>query len=323
MSKQKLLNRIYIFVVLFAFGFIYLISEQNFFKQKIVLFSPLPDFLTYFKNNQVTTLSIWMPTKSAIIKRQDLEQPEISAKSSIVYDLTNNKTLFEKNPHQKLPMASLTKIMTAIIAVENYKADDRLKVRKEDLVGENSMGLSSGEVLTVEELIYGLILVSGNDAAEVLASNYSGGRLGFIKAMNNKAKSLAALDTNFTNPTGLEGDGNQYSTTFDLLVITKYAMGFPIFRKVVSTVNYTIPWSNSHKEFYVENETNLLTSFPGVKGVKTGYTDEARLCLVTYLDYEGHEIIGIILGSERRREEMKELLDYSLNLQGITPPPHE
>jgi len=323
MNKEKLLKRIYVFVALFVFGFIYVLSGQNFFKQKIVLFSPLPDFLTFSKNNQVTTLGLWLPSKSAVKKSDDLEKPEISAKSALVYDLTINKSLFEKNPIEKLPMASLTKIMTAIIALENYKADDRLKVRKEDLVGENSMGLSNDEVLTVEELLYGLILPSGNDAAEVLASNYSGGRLEFIKAMNNKAKSLGVFNTNFINPTGLEGDGDQYSTAFDLLVMTKYAMKFALFRQVVSTVEYSISATELHKEYYLENETNLLTSFPGVKGVKTGYTDEARLCLVTYLDYEGHEIIGIILGSEKRREEMKELLDYSLNLQNIAPPPHE
>lgn len=285
--------------------------------------SPLPNFLTLSKNNQVTTLGLWLPSKSAVRKKDDLEKLEISAKSALVYDLSTDKILFEKNPTEKLSMASLTKIMTAIVAIEKYKVTDKLKVRKEDLVGENSMGLTTGEVLTFEELLYGLILLSGNDAAEVLANSYPGGRVEFIKAMNNKAKSLAASDTNFTNPTGLEGDGNQYSTAFDLVVITKYAMDFSLFREVVSTFEYNIEYTKNHKEFYLQNETNLLTSYPGVKGVKTGFTQEAGLCLVTYLDYKDHEIIGIILGSERRREEMKELLDYSLNLQGIIPPPHE
>lgn len=310
--------------MLFAFGFVYLILQQKFFKQKIIIVSPLPDFLTSFKNNQVTTLNLWFPSLiHAESKKDDLGKLEISAKSALVYDLTINKILFEKNPNQKLPMASLTKIMTAIIALENYNEEDELQVRKEDLVGENSMGLSSGEVITVEELLYGLILPSGNDAAEVLASNYSGGRLEFIKAMNNKAKSLGVFNTNFINPTGLEGDGDQYSTAFDLLIITKYAMDFPLFKKVVSTFEYSIEQTTNHKAFYIQNETNLLTSYPGVKGIKTGYTPEADFCLVTYLDYEEHKIIGIILGSESRREEMKDLLDYSLNLQDITSPSHE
>jgi D-alanyl-D-alanine carboxypeptidase (penicillin-binding protein 5/6) len=323
-DRQRLLNRIYVFIVLFAFGFVYLISEQKFFKQKIIIVSPLPNFLTSFKNDQVTTLNLWFPSLiHAESKKDDLVKPEISAKSALVYDLTINKILFEKNPTEKLSLASLTKMMTAIIALENYKADDRLKVRKEDLVGENSMGLSKGEVLTLSELLYGLILPSGNDAAEVLASNYPGGRLEFIKAMNNKSKSFGLYSTNFTNPSGLEGDGEQYSTAYDLLIMTRYTMQFDLFRQVVSTVDYYIPPTQLHKEFQLYNETNLLTSYPGVKGVKTGYTPEAGLCLVTYLDYEDHEIIGIILGSSKRREEMKELLDYSLKIQDITPPPHE
>src|SRR3989344_1119570 len=296
---------------------------QNLIKQKSVV-SPLPDFLMFSKNNQVKTLELWFPSAAhAENINEKIEKPEISAKSALAYDLTTNKIIFEKNPKEKLPMASLTKIMTSIIVLENYKREEKFKVRKENLVGENTMGLSSGEVLTVEELLYGLILPSGNDAAEVLSSNYMGGRKNFIKAMNNKARSIGALDTSFTNPTGLEGDGDQYSTVFDLLVITKYAMQFPLFRKAASTFEYNIEYSQDHKSFYLQNETNLLTSYPGVLGVKTGYTPEAGFCLVTYLDYEGHEIIGIILGSEKRREEMKQLLDYSLNLQGIIPPAHE
>ncbi len=318
-----MLNRIYIFIVLFAFSAAFLITQQVFFKQKIVLVSPLPHFLTFFKNNQVTTLNLWLPSMIYADNKNGLEKPEISARSSLVYGLTTNRILFEKNSKEKIPMASLAKIMTAIIALEKYKEENKLKVGKEDLVGENSMGLSKGEVLTFEELLYGLVLVSGNDAAEVIAHNYSDGRESFIRAMNNKAKSLGALSTNFTNPTGLEGDGNQYSTALDLLVITKYAIRFPLFRKVASTVNYQIPATSIHKEFDLENETNLLTSYPGVKGVKTGYTPEAGLCLVTYLDYQGHEIIGIILGSNKRREEMKELLDYSLKIQEIDPPYHD
>ena len=213
--------------------------------------------------------------------------------------------------------------MTSIVALENYKEEDKFRVVKEDLVGENSMGLTTGEVLTFEELLYGLILLSGNDAAETIARNFPGGREKFIKAMNNKARSLGVLDTNFTNPTGLEGDGKQYTTVYDLLVMTKYAMKFDLFKEVVSTVDYRILGTEFHKEYYLYSETNLLTSYPGVLGVKTGYTQEAGLCLVTYLDYEEHEIIGIILGSESRREEMKELLDYSLKIQGIKPPVHD
>jgi D-alanyl-D-alanine carboxypeptidase len=141
--------------------------------------------------------------------------------------------------------------------------------------------------------------------------------------MNDKVKSLGLSDTHFTNPTGLEGDGKQFTTAYDLVVIAQYALSnFPLFDQVVSTFDYNIPYTQQHKAFYLENETNLLTSYPGVKGVKTGYTPEAGLCLVTYLDYGGHQIIAVILGSDDRRGEMIELLDYSLKSLGITPPTH-
>lgn len=294
------------------------ISENK--KQDVA--SPLPQFLTYAQNKQVTTLDLWLPNiqeeESVISKPQNL------ALSVLMYDLTTNKTLFAKNEKTKLPMASLTKIMTAIIAMENPKEDNKYLVRKENLVGEDTMGLEEGEILTLEELLYGLLLPSGNDASEVLASNSPLGRLGFVKAMNNKAKALGLKDTNYTNPSGLEGDGNQYTTAYDLLVVTRYALlNYPLFARIVQKPNYVISQTSTHKEFYLENETNLLTSYPGVKGVKTGYTPEANLCLVTYLDYKGHKIIGILLGSNNRRLEMKELLDYSLKTLGVNPPPHD
>jgi D-alanyl-D-alanine carboxypeptidase len=171
--------------------------------------------------------------------------------------------------------------------------------------------------------MYGMMLHSGNDAAEVLANNFPGGRTAFVKAMNNKTKALGLKDTNFTNPTGLEGDGKQYTTSYDLVVMTEYALtNFPLFDQVAATFDFNILPTDTHKAFYLENETNLLTSYPGVKGVKTGYTPEAGLCLVTYLDFGGHKIIGVILNSENRRDDMKELLDYSLKSLGITPPNH-
>lgn len=287
-------------------------------ERKLKIASPLPDFLSITENKQVSLLDLFLPK---IEESTDFKKPQISAKSALIYDLTTEKTLFEKDAKEKQPIASLTKIMTAIIALENPKADNLYVVTKADLVGENSMGLTNGETLSLEELLYGLMLASGNDAAETLASNYNFGRENFIKAMDDKAKSLSLKNTQFVNPSGLEGDGKQYSTAYDLFVVSNYALtNFPLFRKVVSTFQYTIPYTKDHKEFYLENETNLLTSYPGVKGVKDGYTPEARLCLVTYLEHEGHKIIGVLLGSDDRRGEMKELLDYGLKKLGATPP---
>lgn len=284
--------------------------------------SPLPSFLSLPENNQVSTINLWLPELN-LFNKDKIEKPDIRAKSALSYDVTTGKTLYSKNVNERLPIASLTKIMTAIIALEHKNKDDRYSVLKQHLVGENSMGLTEGEVLSLEDLLYGLILHSGNDAAEVLAYHFPGGREAFIKAMNDKAISLGLKNTNFTNPSGLEGDGNQYSTAYDLLVITRYALeNFPLFRKVVSTFEREIPYSKNHKYFYLQNETNLISSYSGVKGVKDGYTPEANLCLVTYLEYGGHKIIAVILGSNNRRQEMKDLLDYSLKSLGVTPPKH-
>ena len=283
------------------------------------LTSPLPEFLMVKSNTQVSLLDFWLPS----VERSEGQEtiPELTAKGILMFDLNANTTLYERAPKTRMPMASLTKIMTAIIALENKKPDNRYSVSPEAIVGENSMGLAAGEVHTLENLLYGLMLPSGNDAAEVIARNYPGGRQEFINAMNNKAKALGLTDTNFTNPSGLQGDGNQYTTAYDLLVMTRYAIEhFPEFIKITSTYEHHIPATNLHKEYYLYNETNLLTSYDGVKGVKTGYTPEAGLCLVTYIDYQGQRIIGVLLNSESRREEMKALLDYSLKHNGIEPP---
>ena len=320
--QQKSGYKFYI-LLLVVFFLVGLFFTYNKIVSEVGLISPLPPSLTVLVNNQVSTLNLWTPIFEFFEPLTNAqEKPVISAKSALVYDLIDQKVLYAKNPEEELPLASITKIMTAIVALESGKEDDEYMITSGYLVGENSMGLTEGEVISLKDLLYGLILPSGNDAAETLAGNFPGGREKFIEAMNNKAKSLGLKNTNFTNPSGLEGDGNQYTTAYDLLVITNYAMKISLFREVVKTVNYHIPYSFEHKEFYLTNETNLLTSYPGVFGVKTGFTPEAGFCLVTYLDFKGHELIGVILGSENRREEMKELLDYSLKIQGITPPPH-
>lgn len=285
--------------------------------------SPLPTDFTLSKNDQVTSLNTWFPSQS-FLTSPNVPRPVLSGTSVLSYDLTTDNMLFSLNPDTKMPMASLTKIMTAIVSLEHPKDDDKYFVRQQDLVGEDTMGLDAGEVLSQRELLYGLILHSANDAAETLADNYPGGRNAFIIAMNDKVRTLGLSHTHFTNPTGLQGDGQQYTTANDLLVMTRYALiQFTTFAKVAATVSITIPQTSTHKQYYLENETNLMTSYPGVKGVKTGYTPEAGLCLITYLDYHGHQIVAVLLGSQNRRDDMKEVLDYSLKTLGIIPPAHE
>lgn len=320
---MKFLSYLFSVVILtafFIFGMWYLYGTD--FIRNYSLNSPIPDFLMINKNNQVTILDFWTPVLQQV-HGDTGSLSNLTAESVLMYDLTENKILYEKNPGDRRPMASLTKIMTAIIALDDKKTNDKYYVTSADIVGQDSMGVSPGEIYDFTDLLHGLLLPSGNDAAEVFANNYPGGRYAFINAMNNKAKALGMFNTHYTNPSGLQGDGDQYTTTYDLLILTKYALEtYPAFADTVSSATYDISKTNTHKAISLANETNLLTSYPGVMGVKTGYTPEAGLCLVTYLNYGGQKIIGIILNSQNRRGEMKQLLDYSLKTVNITPPPY-
>jgi D-alanyl-D-alanine carboxypeptidase len=287
------------------------------------ILSPLPELLSSKVPNVLGAEGgIWLPNVETVAESRN-KTPEITAEAAIAYDLSEGKLLYGRNIKKRLPMASLTKIMTAIIALQNIDMDEEFEVSaRAAQVGENSMGLTAGETIGLSDLLYGLMLVSGNDAAETIAQGSPFGRENFIYLMNKKAEELGLSNTNFTNPSGLEGDGNQYSTAYDLLVMTRYALLNTKFAKIASTYHHHVPYVESHKEFYLYNETNLLTTYPGVKGVKTGYTYEAGLCLVTYLEYNGHKIIAVLLNAENRRQEMKDLLDYSLKTLGVKPPPH-
>lgn len=302
-------------ILLYGYTYLYKDSIANF--SSIV--SPLPEFFNSVFPKNASASDFWQPN-TALESGATFSTTAVSALS---YDISTNTLLYGKNMDSKLPIASLTKIMTAIIALEELDIATHVTVSKKAAeIGESSMGLSEGEQLTVEDLLYGLILHSANDAAETIAETSSMGRQGFIHLMNRRAEEMGLSQTRFTNPSGLQGDGEQYSTVKELLVITRYALQNPDFTKIASTYQYDIPQTPNHKAFTLFNETNLLTTYPGVKGVKTGFTDEAGMCLVTYLDYEGHQIIAILLNSENRRQEMKDLLDYSLLKLGMDPPPH-
>ncbi len=308
---------IFVFVIFAIFSYANSSSSSSFFS------SPLPyEFSKVFYKPQKDN-AYWMPNMKLYAKTY-IQKPEISALAALSYDLSTNTLLYEKNINEKLPIASLTKIMTAIVGVEAMDIHSKIVISKNAAsIGEDSMGLSAGETLTLNELLYGLFLHSGNDAAEAIADSSGVGRDSFIHLMNKKAEDLGLSSTHFTNPSGLEGDGNQYSTAHDLLVIVRYALENSTIATVVKEPYMFIPYTLTHKAFELFNETNLLTSYPGVKGVKTGFTNEAGLCLATYLDYKGHRIIAVLLNSQNRRQEMKDLLDYSLLSLGVTPPAHE
>ncbi len=244
------------------------------------------------------------------------DEPIISGKSAIVVEKDNGKILFDKNSNEKLKLASLAKIMTAVVVLEHKDLNEKTTVsEKASSIGENIMGISAGETYTLNELMYGLLLNSGNDAAYALAEDVTGDSDTFVSWMNLKAVDLGLNDTHFSDPSGL--DDASYTTTRDLVVLTEYAMRFPEFREIVGTFSKELPYSDEHKYLYLENQTNLLTTYPGDIGVKTGYTEEAGLCLVSYAVNGGKEMIGVVLDSQNRKGDMVLLLDHGFAAAGV------
>lgn len=225
----------------------------------------------------------------AVILVFSLPVNAISAKSAMLMDCTAERILYSKLPDQKNLIASTTKIMTAIVVCEQCNVLDRVKIPKEAVgIEGSSIYLKEGEILTVQELLYGLMLHSGNDAAVALAI-YCGGTLeGFVEMMNDKAKTLNLCHTHFENPHGLDGS-DHYSTARDLCVLASYAMKNPIFTKISSTKTMKIG------ERYFRNHNKLLWQLDGADGVKTGYTKSAGRILVSSAMRAGRRLVAVTI----------------------------
>lgn len=234
--------------------------------------------------------------------------PVISAQSAIAVDVTSGVYLYEKDSDKKLLPASTTKILTALVAMDTYEMDQVLKVGNVKVVGQK-MGLVWGEEIKFSDLLSGLLIYSANDAAEVLAQNHPGGRDLFIGLMNKKAKDFGLTGSHFSNPVGLDSF-DQYSTTKDLIVISNYAMNNPIFAEIVGTKERLVKSVDGRYAHRLTNINRLLGEVDGVKGVKTGWTEEARENLVTYIERDNRKIMIAVLGSQDRFGETKELIDW-------------
>lgn len=250
------------------------------------------------------------------------EKLEVNAAAYAVMDRQTRELLLTKNITQELPIASVTKIMTALVTLEKDNLDLELTVSSPAAeIGEAEMGLTSGEKLSVHDLLYGLMLPSGNDAAETLAEGLGPGRTSFMIAMNEKAKDLSLFDTFYFNPTGLDGDTMEttsFSTVLDLLALTNYALENPTFAEIVSTYYKEIPYKEGkHKAFYLYNILQLDQAYPGIKGVKPGNTDFAGETLVSYADNGGKEIIIVLLGAQNSRDEVIKVYDYVFDQLGV------
>ncbi|MCL6634464.1 MAG: D-alanyl-D-alanine carboxypeptidase [Peptococcaceae bacterium] len=238
--------------------------------------------------------------------------PEIVGEAAVLMDIKNGQVLYEKNLHQKIYPASTTKTLTAVVALENGRLDDLVTIQKEDCNIEGSaIGLQEGERITMEDLLYALMLNSGNDTAVAIARHVGGSVENFVRMMNEKAAELGALNTHFNNPNGLP-DPDHYSTAYDMALISRYAMLNPEFRKIVSTKVKTIHRDDPEAQTFLENHNRLLWRYEGAIGVKTGYTVEARQCLVAAAGRQGRELLSVVMKSEGNNiwTDATGLLDY-------------
>ncbi len=232
--------------------------------------------------------------------------PFLTAKAAVVMDADSGQVVFEKNSHERRAQASTTKMMTALVTLENARLSDVVKAGPDVKVEPSIIGLDPGDQLTVEQLLYGLLLPSGNDAAVALADHVGGSIPKFAAMMNAKADQLGLKDTHFVNPHGLDADGH-YSSAYDLALIARAGMKNPVFEKIVATREYLI---TGPIKWQFKNGNRLLLSYPGADGVKTGYTDNAGRCLVFSATRDGHRAIAVVLDSGDSFGEAQALMDY-------------
>ena len=235
--------------------------------------------------------------------------PTVSAQACALLELSG-RVLYEENAEAKLPMASTTKVMTAILAIENGNFSDVVTV-SENAAGieGSSMYLSAGETITLEDLVYGLMLASGNDAAYAIAEHIGGSAEQFIEMMNNKAQEIGAAGTHFVTPNGLHDEAH-YTTAKDLAKIACYAMQNETFCDVVATTSKDLPADEDSPARYLRSKNKILYLYEGGNGIKTGYTKAAGKCLVAGAQREGMQLVSVVLNDYDMFEDSMELLDY-------------
>ncbi len=244
------------------------------------------------------------------VEAQDIN---LSAEAAVLIDGDTGAIMYGKNHLEQRPPASTTKVLTAILAIEQGDLAEVVSISKRSAqTGEASINLLEGETITLENLLYGALLKSGNDACVAIAEGISPTVEEFVGLMNLKAKLLGCTNTNFVNTNGLPHN-NHYTSALDLAVITRYALNNPIFAQIVATPTKTIQWENSTRKKYIQNTNKLLTIYPGANGVKTGTTDKAGQCLIASATREGRTLIAVVLKSHNRYGDASKLLDYGFN----------
>jgi D-alanyl-D-alanine carboxypeptidase len=259
------------------------------------------------------------PTSTYPVNLNAIPAPAISARSAMVVDVQSRAILYQLNPDLKLLPASTTKIMTALIALDTYPLSQIITINSVNGEGQQ-MGLELGERITVENLLYGLLVQSGNDAAIALAQHHPQGEAGFIQDMNQKAQTLNLLDTQFTNPVGFDDFGH-YTTVHDLSLLAAEAMKNPVLKKMVSTIGITVSDVDNTIAHELEAINELLGQVPGLAGIKTGWTELAGECLITFTKRGQHQIITTVLGSQDRFSDSQQLIDWAFTHHQWQPVP--
>ena len=287
---------------------------------------------TWTLQSWILGIALWMVT-GPVLGQEGWgfsSQPAVAARAAVLMNPVTGEVLFAKEPHLRLPPASTTKVLTALVALERLNPNARLLVSPQAASAAPSrIGLHAGEAVTTQDLLYGLLLKSGNDAAETLAEGAGGSIYGFANLMNAKAWQIGARNSHFMNPHGLPDD-DHYSTAYDLALIFRYAMYYPMFADIVRTRNAALRiesgrgWYGDWRMVPVRNTNRLLASYEGARGGKTGFTLKARRCFVGEVDRGGVRLIVAILNSPTSGtlwQDARNLLNYGFSRYGLAPPP--
>ena len=239
----------------------------------------------------------------------------VSAKTAILIEQESGRILYEKEAHKKMRIASITKIMTAILAIESGKMDEMVTVSEKAVQAEGSaVYLQKGEKIKLEDLVYGLMLRSGNDAAVAIAEHVGGSLEGFVVMMNQKAQEIGMTNTEFANPHGLDDHENHFSTAYDMAILTQYAMKNESYRKISGTETHRAPNPNEKWERVWGNKNKLLTNlYKYTTGGKTGYTVRAKRTLVSTASKDGFSTIAVTLNDPNDWQDHMNLHDYAFN----------
>ena len=292
---------------------------KKFFSFFIIIFSLLLTFPLHCFSAQIDTSEELSSLENFSVSIQASNQasttPEINSRAAIVFEKSTGTILYGKNENEQRKMASTTKIMTCVVVLENISDLSQIVTvsRKAAGIGGSRLGLTTDAQITVNDLLYGLMLCSGNDAAIALAEFVGGSVEGFASLMNNKATELGLTNTHFVTPHGLDND-EHYTTAYELALLTNYALKNETFRKIVSTHSCSVTINNSPKMLHNTNE--LLGYLDGVYGVKTGFTNGANRCLVSACKRGNMDIICIVLGADTKKfrtQDSIKLIEYAFS----------